>query len=519
MAYDLSARNLEEMFALAGFDVPGDGMVFVGLRGTSPIDIGGTPFAASHKVEDKGVDYLHMRCSLIQWRPGRGDFAIFPGSTVPHADAIAGGVGQGGTGVNQLATCLLDKRPDTDRRHYRGDHGLSSPLGPHRAFRNDSKLPVWRTADDALYEGGDLVMASQAFDNIHCSRQSNVAAPKFSSNGCQVIAGVAGKPISAGVEAEQGPWLRFIRNGYGIEQSRFCYALFEEGEAQRTVTLGAASRTPTARFGSRGELVARLQAGLIAEGYDLGPAGADGDFGFATLEALRAFQLREFGPDGVDLVAGSMTAGRLGIAWPGPGQLGQDGAEPILGPEALAEGGVFNPDYGVTFSSLTPGGFFSSDPDDLSVKRSIRTNNPGALNITNWQKDFPGYVGVTGADAAGNRTTIYRTPEHGIGAWFHLLTDRYDYGPDGVVRIGELAKRYAGVQSENAAAARSYVAGWKRFSGDRLEAASTVTLSNDDEVLLLARAMFGHEIGDRSPLKDDQIRTALRLKREGALPA
>lgn len=51
------------------------------------------------------------------------------------------------------------------------------------------------------------------------------------------------------------------------------------------------SRAPaTVRQGSAGEDVARLQRVLSAQGYDLGPAGADGKFGARTLAALRAFQ-------------------------------------------------------------------------------------------------------------------------------------------------------------------------------------------------------------------------------------
>lgn len=55
--------------------------------------------------------------------------------------------------------------------------------------------------------------------------------------------------------------------------------------------------------------------------------------------------------------------------------------------------GMLNPKYGVTFGSLVPGGFFSGDPDDLNVHRSIRTNNPGALNFTSWQKAGWGMLG------------------------------------------------------------------------------------------------------------------------------
>src|SRR5262249_21735091 len=77
-----------------------------------------------------------------------------------------------------------------------------------------------------------------------------------------------------------------------------------------------------------------------------------------------------------------------------------------------APSGIYNDKYHVFFDSLVPEGFFSHDPDDLSVRRSIRTNNPGALNYSAWQKNVRGYVGITPPDNSPNhnRTTIYRTP-------------------------------------------------------------------------------------------------------------
>lgn len=170
------------------------------------------------------------------------------------------------------------------------------------------------------------------------------------------------------------------------------------------------------------------------------------------------------------------------------------------------------------FRSLVPGGFFSSDPNNLAIKRSIRTNNPGALNITAWQRAFPGFAGETQPDGAGNVTTIYVTPEHGIGAWYHLLTVRYGYGEQGRIRLGDLAVKYAGVNSESDAAARSYIKGWRKWSGNTIDKDTQFHLAADAEVLILGRAMFCHEIGGISPLHDDQILTALRLKRSGALP-
>lgn len=42
--------------------------------------------------------------------------------------------------------------------------------------------------------------------------------------------------------------------------------------------------------GATGDMVKALQCALIAQGYSVGPAGADGIFGQNTLTALEAFQ-------------------------------------------------------------------------------------------------------------------------------------------------------------------------------------------------------------------------------------
>ena len=49
-------------------------------------------------------------------------------------------------------------------------------------------------------------------------------------------------------------------------------------------------RKPTVRKGSKGAAVKEMQSILQRLGYDLGPCGADGDFGKCTLAAVKAFQ-------------------------------------------------------------------------------------------------------------------------------------------------------------------------------------------------------------------------------------
>jgi hypothetical protein len=170
------------------------------------------------------------------------------------------------------------------------------------------------------------------------------------------------------------------------------------------------------------------------------------------------------------------------------------------------------------FGSLVPGGFFSSDPFNHSVPRSIRTNNAGALNISSWQRTRPGFVGVTEQDGSSNHnvTTIYRTPEHGVGSWFHLIKDIYGFGAAGTFTIEELAKRYAG--SASGPAVTGYLSGWAHFSGQTMVAATTISLASDADMLALAKAMFGFEAGVTTPLHENQITFAVAHERAGTLP-
>lgn len=204
----------------------------------------------------------------------------------------------------------------------------------------------------------------------------------------------------------------------------------------------------------------------------------------------------------VDGVAGPQTAAALGINW------AKDGP-----------GGTFNDKYNVFFASLVSGGFYSSDPDDLKTRRSIRTNNPGALNISEWQKALPGYVGFTAADNSPNknRTTIYRTPEHGVAAWYVLLADRYGFAKAGKFTLKRLAQKYAG-SGASEVDVNAYVKGWTKASGGKLDADSSFDFDRTGQLLVLARAMFFHEIGKPSPLKDAQIEFGIETQRDGKMP-
>jgi hypothetical protein len=168
------------------------------------------------------------------------------------------------------------------------------------------------------------------------------------------------------------------------------------------------------------------------------------------------------------------------------------------------------------FGSLVPGGFFSNP--DSGESRSIRTNNPGALNFTSWQAARNGFVGKSLPDNSPSRnvTTIYRTPEHGIASWFHLLTVKYGFG-DRLFALRTLAQRYAG--SGNPAAVENYLKNWVALSNSELTPGSTLRMSDDAAVLSLAKAMFHLEAGKPTPVHDNQILFAIAQERAGTLPA
>ncbi|MDW3221403.1 MAG: hypothetical protein R8G34_00710 [Paracoccaceae bacterium] len=314
MTFTFTEKHIRRMFELANFEVPEDEMVFFGLRGSSPVTNEGV-FDDSHVLIELGTDWTHQRCTIGQWLPGKS-FAIHTASTVPNIVSVRKKINNNGYGVNMLAPCYLTDLPGTsDHRYTKGDHGLTSKLGPHRAFRNANKLPVWRTGDDDDYEGDDRLVYESAFDNLHCSRHMDSTTPGYSSFGCQVVAGAAGRRTS-NPGGEKGSWKAFVNAAYALSQHSFRYALFNQGEALRTATLGVSKRSPTVRFGSTGDLVLHLQEALVDGGFNVGRSGPDGILGFKTLEAIRDIQLEAFGASGVDLVCGQATAAEIGIDWP-----------------------------------------------------------------------------------------------------------------------------------------------------------------------------------------------------------
>jgi len=356
----VSHEGLSLLARRACLDVPDTGLVFFGVRGLLPLDVGGTPFAAEHRVRLTSIDHESMRCTLGQWRPATGDVAVFPGSTVPNRKAVQRARTTGGVGANML----MPGRYAYDR----GVHKAGSPTG-HRAFRQGMFFPVWRNVDDLDYDLADRLDTSgrtpdvYPWDNLHCAHHDDLDTPGFSSNGCQVIAGRPSMP-SNGNRPETGPWKRFVSNAYADEakgQTRFVYLLFSGTELGMIAARPAGPFSRSLRFGSNGDWVEKVQTALRLHGFPFLPV--DGDFGRNTLEALMGFQAQAFGPGQADGVVGSNTAGALEIDWPplewtSGGRAGK--AALTAAPVAVPGGAPL--DWRASAVQITPGFEVSGDP-------------------------------------------------------------------------------------------------------------------------------------------------------------
>lgn len=304
--FTITQALLGRLAARNNFLIPDDDLVFFGIRGALPVDISGTPFGAGHAMRLTDIDHVRMRCTLGQMRGDESGLAVFPGSTVPSMANIIAARARRGVGANML---MLGRYS-----FVRGVHKIGRP-GGHRAFRQAVFFPVWRTSDDLDYDladapdlDGDLV-----WDNLHCAYHDNLDTPGFSSAGCQVVCGHP-KSLARQNRPETGPWKRFIDTAYGGNQARFTYMLFGGAEAAMVAGKPASKVRQSVRFGSSGALVEAVQTALIAKGYELG--AVDGDFGRDTIEALMAFQTREFGTGKADGIVGPNTAAALGVALP-----------------------------------------------------------------------------------------------------------------------------------------------------------------------------------------------------------
>jgi hypothetical protein len=299
----LTEDHLLQLWELNQFPVPKDRWVFFGLRGCLPVNDNDHSFAREHPVQVEAIDYIHPRCTLGQWQPGKG-FALFPGSTVPHRKHVSNARVREGKGTNQLMTgCYADYR--------KGKHKADSDTG-HDAFRQDNKLPIQRTADDFDYDADDRVEYEQPFDNLHAGWSQSVDHASYASAGCQVVVGFP-QCKKRQNKPDTGPWKVFKENAYALAQTSFYYVLLTGHEAERIVHATTALQ-PRLRYGSKGALVTLVQQALKDRHFYEGQI--DADFGIRTLRAVLNFQTAEFGPSADDGIVGPQTASALRLEWP-----------------------------------------------------------------------------------------------------------------------------------------------------------------------------------------------------------
>lgn len=427
----VSHNILQKLAARSSYPVPESGIVFFGFRGLLPLDLGGTDFAASHKVRQVGFNHTHMRCTIGQWRPAEGVLALFPGSTVPDIRGVTAARQNGGIGANML---MLGR--------YAYDRGMHKPneKSGHRAFRQGMFFPVWRTVDDLDYDYDDRLDTSgidslhYPWDNLHCAYGDNVDYPYYSSSGCQVVSGRPSSPPGAGTP-ESGPWKRFIENAYGPlakGQTHFPYMLFSGTEVGKLSISPDGPLDRSVRFGSWGKWVVEVQKALKAGVFPM--LAIDEDFGRNTLEALMAFQNMKFGKGQADGVVGPNTASALGIDWP-PVVFGEAAKEDKSAIKAMAKAvtkiaNVTVPsDWKSAAVGITPR--FENDGDPyLGVSGNFDGQgiSCGALQWNIWQRSLQPII-----RAVGEPAVLAAMPTLGAQMWQACNVDR-DEGMNIVLR-------------------------------------------------------------------------------------
>ena len=388
------------------FPIDNSRITVFGLRGCRPVDFSGTGLGVGHEIVVTPVDYQVMKCTIGHWHPGTG-LALFPGSTVPYGAVVAAKRAANGVGVNQMGRGRYS-------RYVAGWHKRSEGPNGHWALRQECAITIQRTGDDTDFDLADRWEVGRiAGDNIHCAFHmgvdGNPADARFSSAGCQTIAGTLKKGVPG---SEVGPYKAFIdpfMDALG-KQKETQYVLFGAEEAQMMIRTHCAGKTVILRFGSFGPLVEELQKALNRNGAHL---KIDGDFGPGTFVAVTDFQTRVFGPSGDDGIVGPGTAAKLDLALPlfdyddaisgGPGHTGPSGPPasetnadlgalfpgaipPVATPGTeLAFGAVTREKHGQAFNDkvIAIAGRLKCDPNHLMAVMAFETGEKFSSDVKN----------------------------------------------------------------------------------------------------------------------------------------
>ncbi len=305
--YVINSAGLRKLLTVNQFpDPPAHKMMFFGVRGCLPLDPEDFHFAPELRLRTSDVNYINPRCTLIQWRPGDGAAAAYPGSTVPSQHYIKKALAKNGAGANQLMTGFY-----ADYR--KGKHRPGTQTA-HEAFRETGARAFRRTADDFDFENDDRVEFENPFDNLHAAWSQGLS-DGYASAGCQVVIGFPSCPSRAG-QPSTGPWKAFHDAAYALSgQDSFAYALLEGAHVERVAADLSKPCTARARFGSQGSLVAEIQEALKKKGFYEGRT--DSEFGPRTLRGVLEFQRNAFGAGAADGIVGPQTGTALGFgSWP-----------------------------------------------------------------------------------------------------------------------------------------------------------------------------------------------------------
>lgn len=306
MIFTVLETHLRRLCEINSFQISRDDMVFFGFRGCIPETDESPHFQNEHRLIIADVNYVHPRCTLGQWIPREGTFAVYPGSTVPHVKYVKPSKERNGRGANQLMTGYY-------KDYRKGVHRNGKPTG-HEAFRQTDAHPIRRTADDYDFDNDDRVEFTNPYDNIHAAWCMGINHDEYASAGCQVVVGYP-KCDKLNQQPASGPWAAFKKNAYDVGgQSRFPYILLNGRDAQKVVYAGEKPLSARLRFGSNGALVEKLQTKLQKKDYYEG--NVDGDFGRKTIRAVLQFQTDHFGPSADDGIVGPITASALELEWP-----------------------------------------------------------------------------------------------------------------------------------------------------------------------------------------------------------
>jgi len=155
--------------------------------------------------------------------------------------------------------------------------------------------------------GGSIAHGSNSIWDRYCTAKGSLRNGQR-TDGKELLPGTAvftlndktGKHPHIGLYVGDGKVIEAKGTQYGVVESRItdskwkCWGELKGVEypvGTTTDTGDPITQTrPTIRKGSKGEDVRYLQQELINNGYSCGPCGADGDFGSATLKAVKAFQ-------------------------------------------------------------------------------------------------------------------------------------------------------------------------------------------------------------------------------------